>query len=227
MERPGHLTVRTRRFSPRNVVAISGALLLEAAALYFVATSLTFDHFRFFTQALQVEFLTKPPKEPPVVLPRLQLVEPPIPTVAPPEIQIQTPRPPPHIKLAKMTRHPVMPAAVVQVARLPVPPAPPKPQGITAPVSIGASHSCETRYPPTAVRLNQQGTTTIKFTVNTDGSVANVHVAKSSGHEMLDEAAIGCALSWRYRPALEEGRPVPAAWTTNVQWKLRNGSPST
>jgi outer membrane biosynthesis protein TonB len=44
---------------------------------------------------------------------------------------------------------------------------------------------------------------------------------------MLDDAAIRCATSWRYRPAFENGRPVPASWTTNVQWKLRNGSTPT
>jgi TonB family protein len=77
-----------------------------------------------------------------------------------------------------------------------------------------------------AVRLNQQGMTTIRFTVNPDGSVANVYVWRSSGHEMLDDAAIRCAWFWRYRPALWEGRPVPATWTTIVRWRLRNGLPS-
>jgi protein TonB len=147
--------------------------------------------------------------------------------VAPPEVQIETPRPPPRIKVARMTRHAVVRAPVVQIAGPPAPPPPARPRGITAPVSIGASHSCEKQYPPTAVRLNQQGTTIVNFTVDTDGSVSNVHVARSSGHEMLDDAAIRCATSWRYRPAFENGRPVPASWTTNVQWKLRNGSTPT
>jgi protein TonB len=226
MERPAHLTIPRRRVSLRHVAAISGALVLEAAALYVVVTALIFKDFQFFPQALQVEFLTKPPEVRPVVLPQLKLINPPPPTVAPPEIQIQTPRPPPHIKVGKMPRHPVMPAPVVQIAGPPAPPAPPRPRGFTAPVSIGVSHGCEKQYPATAVRLYQQGTTTVRFTVNTDGSVSNVYVAKSSGHEMLDDAAIRCAWSWRYRPAFENGRPVPAPWTTNVQWKLRNGSAS-
>jgi protein TonB len=230
MERPAHLTVRKRRLSARNIAAISGALLLEAAAIYVVATSLRFSNFRFFTQGLQVEFLATPPKVRPVVLPQLKLIPPPIPIVEPPEVQIETPKPPPRIKVARMTRHAVVRAPVVQMAAPPAPPAllaPARPRGITAPVSISASHNCEKQYPPTAVRLNQQGTTTVRFTVNTDGSVFNVYVARSSGHEMLDEAAIRCAFSWRYRPALQNGWPVRASWTTNVLWKLRNGLPST
>ena len=226
MERPAHLMLSRRQSSPRRIAAIAGALALEAAAIYGVATALTFHGFRFFPHTVQIDFFkTTPPKPPPLVLPQLQLIKPPTPIVPPPEIQIETPRPPPRMRVAKMPRRPVMPRPV-QIVRLPVPPAPPKPRGITAPVSIGVSHSCGNRYPPTAVRLNQQGTTRIKFTVNIDGSVSDVHVMNSSGHEMLDDAAIRCAVVWRYRPAFENGRPVPAQWTANVQWKLRNGLPS-
>jgi periplasmic protein TonB len=225
MERPAHLIIRKPRFAPRRIAAISGALVLEAAAIYAVASALSFSGLPIFPHAVQVEFLKEPPpKEQPVVLPQLRLVEPPTPIVPPPEIQIRTPPPPRRITVAKVPRHLAMPA-FVQIAGPPAPPAPPKPRGITAPVSIGASHSCGNRYPFLAVRLNQQGTTTVRFTVNIDGSVSNVQLAKSSGHEMLDEAAIGCAYAWRYRPALEDGRPVAAPWTTNVQWKLRNGLP--
>ncbi|HEX3432086.1 MAG TPA: energy transducer TonB [Rhizomicrobium sp.] len=222
MERPGHLNFQRRRFSPRRIAAISGALVLEAAALYAIATGLTFNGFRFIQPGLQVEVLrTRPPKIKPVPLPQLRLIKPPIEIVPPPEIQIQIPRPPPRIRVARMPRHPVL-ARPIQTAATPapIPPAPPKPQGITAPVSIGRSHNCEEEYPAMAVRLNQQGTTTIRFMVNADGSVSNVHVAKSSGHEMLDDAAIRCASSWRYRPALQNGQAVAAPWMTDVRWKL-------
>ena len=223
MERPAGLTNPRRVFSPRQIAAVSGALLLEAAAIYVVAAALAFSGGVVFPRAVQVEFLkAPPPKERRVVLPQLRLVEPPTPIVPPPEIQIQTPRPPPRITVAKVPRHAVIAPEIVQFVRQP--PTAPKLPGITAPVSIGASHSCEQRYPATAVRLNQQGTTIVRFTVNVDGSVSNVRVANSSGHEILDDAAIRCASAWRYRPAFENGRPVPAPWTTNVQWKLHNGS---
>src|SRR5947209_8637579 len=180
MERPAHLTVQRRRFALRNIAAFSGALVLEAAAIYVIATALAFSGFQFIQPSVHVEFLkTKPPRIPPVVVPQLQLIKPPTPIVPPPEIQIQIPRPPPHIRVARMPRHPVMQPVRVQMAGPPAPtppPAPLKAAGITAPVSIGRSHSCQQEYPSTALRLNQQGTTTIKFTVNTDGRVSSVRV---------------------------------------------------
>lgn len=223
MERPTHLTVRTRRLSPRKFVAIMGACVLEVAVFYLIATGLTIRGIRYFPHTVVVDFFkTKPPPVRPVVLPRLTLVQPPVPVVSPPEIRIHTPKPPPRIRVARIRPHPAVSAPVqVAVVRPPAPP-PPKPRGITAPVSIGASHSCENEYPPLAVRLSQQGTTIVRFMVNTDGSVTNVQVARSSGHEILDEAAVRCAFAWRYRPALDNGHPVAAPWTTNVQWTLRN-----
>jgi|SRR5579871_1914917 len=224
MERPAHLMIQRRPLSPRKVAAISAALVFEAAAIYAVANGLSFSGVRVIPHIVQAEVLrTPPPKVQPVVLPPPQLVKPTVASVPPPEIQIQTPQPPPTITAAKMPPHPVAPQPV-QVAAQPAPPAPPKPQGMTAPVSIGGSHSCENEYPAVAQRLNQEGTTSIKFTVNTDGRVADVQVVGSSGHDSLDQAAIRCASSWRYKPALQDGQPVSAPWTTNVQWKLQNGS---
>jgi len=223
MERPVHFIPQRRRFSPRSIAAISGAVVLEAAAIYVVATGLTFRGIRALPHTLEAEVMkVPPPRVEPVVQPPPQLVKPTVASVPPPEIQIQTPQPPPQITVAKMPPHPVVPPPVQTAA---APAAPPKPQGISAPVSIGGSHSCENEYPATAVRLNQEGTTSIKFTVNTDGSVSDVRVVGSSGHDTLDEAAIRCASSWRYKPALANGQPVQAPWTTNVQWKL-NGSTS-
>jgi protein TonB len=224
MERPAHMMFQRRPFSPR-IAAVSGAFLLEAAAFYAVATGLVFNGFHFPPRAVQVEFYAKPPEVRPVVLPQLRLVKPPTPIVPQPDIQIQIPKPPPRIHVARMHPHAAAPAPVQMAATpAPAPPAPPKPKGITAPVSIGISHNCGRAYPAVAQRLNQQGITTVRFTVNTDGSVSNVRVVKSSGHEMLDDAATGCASAWRYRPALENGQPVPASWTANVQWRIRNGA---
>lgn len=225
MERPAHLLVqRPRRFTRGKIVAISGALVFEAAVVYMVATGLTFSGVRLIPHTLQVAvFQPPPPKVQPVVVPPTELVKPTVASVPPPDIQIQTQQPPPQITVAKMPPHPVMPATP-QVAAVPAPPVAPKPQGISAPVSIGASHSCENEYPATAQRLNQEGTTGISFTVNTDGSVSDVQVASSSGHDTLDQAAIRCASNWRYKPAMQNGEPVAAPWKTNVQWKMQNGS---
>lgn len=222
MERPVHYLAQQRDASSK-VVALSGSMVLVAGAVFIIATGLSFTGVRLIPHIVQAEVIkTPPPKVQPIVQPPPQLVKPTVASVPPPQIEIQTPQPPPQITVAKMPPHPVVP---VQTAAPPAPPppAPPKPQGISAPVSIGASHSCENEYPPAAQRLNQEGTTSIKFTVNTDGSVTGVQVVGSSGHDMLDQAAIRCAQNWHYKPAMQNGQPVAAPWTTNVQWKLQNG----
>ena len=225
MERPPHLMIQREQLRP---AAIAFALLIELAAIILIATGLTVSNIRFFPHLVEIDFYkTERPEPKPVPLPQLKFVPPPIPVVPPPEIQIQIPKPPPRIRVAKARPHPVVVAVVQRAApSAPPPVVPSKPRGVTAPVSIGASHTCTSRYPVLAVRLNQQGTTTVRFMVNTDGSVSDVRLARSSGHEMLDEAALGCASAWRYRPALDEGRPVTAPWTANIQWKLRDGLPA-
>lgn len=45
-------------------------------------------------------------------------------------------------------------------------------------------------YPLTAVKLGLQGTTTVKINLLPDGQAESVRVRKSSGHHLLDEAAL-------------------------------------
>ena len=215
MLRPAHLMIQRRRqFSPGQIAAISGAVMLEVAVIYCVATSLKFGVGHVPPGPIQTKVLeTPPPKVHPLVLPEPPLVRPPTVPVPEPEIPIQTPLPTP-ITADGLPTHPLAPAmGGTDVA-------PPKLRGVTAPVSIGGAHICMRQYPAIAVRLNQEGTTTVRFTVNTDGSVSNVQVVSSSGHDALDQAAIRCASSWRYKPALDGGQAVAAPWTTNVSWKL-------
>lgn len=148
----------------------------------------------------------KPPPPPPP-----DLAKPPPPFVPPPEINIQSEAPSTN-------------TITVQNKVATPPPTVQKPQGITAPASIGAPHNCpqDRWYPPLAVRLNQEGTTTLAFKITTDGSITDVTVAESSGHDSLDEAAVRCASSsWHYKPAMENGQPVEVPWKASVKWQLR------
>jgi protein TonB len=92
----------------------------------------------------------------------------------------------------------------------------------SSPVGIGRPHACSGAkyYSESAVRLKEQGTTTLSFTVTADGDVANPTIAKSSGFDDLDRAAIQCASGWRYKAAIKEGQAVAVTWQANVQWTL-------
>ena len=78
-------------------------------------------------------------------------------------------------------------------------------------------------YPPISIRLQEQGTVAIRFTINADGSVTECQVATTSGKPRLDDAA--CTMvkrRWKYKPATQDGKPVAQAGTSaNVVFQLK------
>ena len=141
-----------------------------------------------------------PDKTPPPPPPDLKA--PPPPFVPPPDIVIQTEAAPSVNTITTQSK----------VAT---------PPPISSPASIGRPHTCMQNYPAISQRLGEEGVTLLAFTVTAEGDVANISVAKSSGSERLDSAAVSCAGSWRYKPAIEAGHPVAVSWKTNVVWKLK------
>jgi len=75
-------------------------------------------------------------------------------------------------------------------------------------------------YPRRSIRLEQQGTATVEVTVCADGTVEGVRLRTSSGHALLDEAAIDAARKGRFRPALLDGDPVGASVIVPVEFRL-------
>ena len=63
-------------------------------------------------------------------------------------------------------------------------------------------------YPKWAVTQNWQGKIVIAVEVLTDGSVGLYQVMRSTGYQMLDEAAVQAVQSWKFHPALKEGQPI-------------------
>jgi protein TonB len=198
----------------RRAISVGVVALIHVVAIYALATGLASQLVQKGLEEIKAEVVQeKPPdmpKTPPPPPPELQ--KPPPPFVPPPDINLQTEAPTPN--------------TITQVTTAITPPPPPAPKAaqppaITAPASVGRPHSCAERfYPPLANRLQHQGTTTIGFTIQPDGSVTNVHVTESSGHDELDQAAIPCAETWHYKPAMQNGQHVAVPWTTKVVWKI-------
>lgn len=197
----------------RRGISIAVVAAIHLVAIYALATGLASRLVNEGLKEIKVEVVKeKPPdmpKTPPPPPPELQ--KPPPPFIPPPDINLQTQQTAPTI--TQVTS--ITPPPVVQAP-------PPKPQAppISAPASIGRAHECASKYPPLAVRLNHEGTTTIGFTIEPDGSVTNAHVVSGSGHDELDSAAISCTEGWHYKPATQNGQPVAVPWTTKVQWRL-------
>ena len=60
------------------------------------------------------------------------------------------------------------------------------------------------------------------ITVNAAGTVENVLVERSSGHRLLDAAAIDAANEWTYAPAIEHGKPVRGRVRVPVDFNMGN-----
>ncbi|MBS0208447.1 MAG: energy transducer TonB [Planctomycetes bacterium] len=64
-------------------------------------------------------------------------------------------------------------------------------------------------YPAEAVRNRLTGRVLAAVWVAADGSVTRVTLDRSSGHEILDKAALEMLREWRFHPARRRGVPVP------------------
>jgi protein TonB len=211
VERPLHLHADVRPHSPRRrIVAIGVAVILEAGAVYAVSSGLATRAIMQLPQTLKVDiFKPPPPKQITPPPPQAQLVKPSLPTVPPPMINIQTP-PPPNQITAVRSPHPVV-AQPTAVATNPPPPPPVRSPPVPTPPRASASTHTQPPYPVLARRIGKEGTVLLNITVGTDGSVQNVSIAKSSGDDGLDQAAVNWVREhWKYRPATQNGQPVIA-----------------
>ena len=92
-----------------------------------------------------------------------------------------------------------------------------------APVSkpIAQFNSCaKPTYPHESLARRAEGTTSLRFLVDTDGSVAEALVARSSGDPLLDEAARVAIAKCRFTPGTAGGKPVRAWVPVQYIWSM-------
>jgi protein TonB len=76
-------------------------------------------------------------------------------------------------------------------------------------------------YPAKARSKGYQGRVLLVVIVSKIGRAKSVRLKKSSGHAILDQAAIKSVKKWRFRPARKNGVPVPARVIVPVNFRLR------
>lgn len=76
-------------------------------------------------------------------------------------------------------------------------------------------------YPEADLRAGHTGTVTMQFLISPDGTVADSHVSKSSGHQGLDNAALQALTLCKFRPAVHEGKPIQAKTYVQYIWTLQ------
>jgi protein TonB len=75
-------------------------------------------------------------------------------------------------------------------------------------------------YPKMAKSAGLEGVVFVQALVNEKGEVQDVRVAKSSGVTSLDEAALSQARQIKYKPAIQNGRPIKVWVAYKVEFTL-------
>lgn len=91
-------------------------------------------------------------------------------------------------------------------------------EGIALPYLISAPKPVV--YPRWAVRQGWQGRFVIALEVLTDGTVGRYYVMRSTGHRMLDHAALRAVRTWKFHPAVRDGKAVVECVQIPVVFKL-------
>jgi protein TonB len=72
-------------------------------------------------------------------------------------------------------------------------------------------------FPPELAVSGNRAWAMLKVCVGADGDVDGVTILKSA-HPLLDERIVMAIRTWRYRPYLLDGRPVP--FCTNIRYEM-------
>lgn len=174
---------------------------------------------------VQVSLLAQPAPPEPKVVP----LQPP-----PPKVE---PRPKPVMQRAVPTPRPVPPAQPVAehaVQQAPVEVAAPSPP-VPAPVQPVAEPAIELprynaaylsnpppAYPLAARRRGIEGTVLVRAEVAASGECLRAELKKTSGAEMLDQAALEAVRKWRFVPAKRGSQAVVAWVEVPITFKLEN-----
>ncbi|MGZ3182129.1 MAG: energy transducer TonB [Telluria sp.] len=80
--------------------------------------------------------------------------------------------------------------------------------------------NCKAEYPKASLMNEEQGTVTMSFLVNADGTVAESKLEKSSGFKNLDKAAMKAIAACKFKPGTKDGAPAQTWTKVDYAWKL-------
>jgi TonB family protein len=76
------------------------------------------------------------------------------------------------------------------------------------------------KYPPLAREKGYEGTVYLRVQIRPDGRVGKLAIDRSSGHEVLDSAAVDSVKGWTFLPARKAGKPVESWVLLPVKFML-------
>lgn len=194
-------------------------------------------------EPIQPKPTTQPP--PPKVLPKPELKPPVQPAAVKPKVVAPPKASPVRAVAPVMPKAPM--AKEITTAQLPIVTAPaqattPQQVAVSSATAAGASQSkvlshgddssAETyvkgsiqsshkpAYPSSARNRHIEGSVTVLYKVNADGSVDDVSVTHSSGSEILDEAALDAAREDTFVPARRGNKAVASTYSRIISFQL-------
>ncbi|MCX7869936.1 MAG: energy transducer TonB, partial [Terrimicrobiaceae bacterium] len=72
-----------------------------------------------------------------------------------------------------------------------------------------ATRNLPPRYPESARRAKQEGRAIVRASISAEGRVQSARILRSSGHAVLDRAALDAVRRWRFLPRRINGQPQP------------------
>jgi len=85
-------------------------------------------------------------------------------------------------------------------------------------------HNPRPDYPVQAKRMGWEGRVLLRVEVLANGNVGEVSIAKSSGHDLLDEAALDAVRRWKFVPAKKDGTAVHSSVNVPINFNLKMSS---
>ena len=116
-----------------------------------------------------------------------------------------------------------LPVAVARIVAVAATPAGSEATVVAAdlgPMWVPAEGGAAPRYPPLARRRGLEGQTVLRVEVLTSGESGTVAVLSSSGHAVLDDAALAAVRRWKFVPAADIADAVASFVEVPVRFRL-------
>ena len=81
-------------------------------------------------------------------------------------------------------------------------------------------HRPSVQYPPASQNNGEEGTVTLLLAVQTDGSISDIRIARSSGYQRLDAAAQKALRNIKLQPATCHGKPIAMRIHQSITFKI-------
>lgn len=78
-------------------------------------------------------------------------------------------------------------------------------------------------YPEYAKRKGYEGTVVLKVKILKTGDVSDVQVSRSSGHRVLDDAAVAAIQKWKFSPAEKNKQPIDQWVQLPINFSINKG----